>query len=276
MRASRTYKSGHRRRLERLLGETAIRVALLVFVIWTLAPVAWMIVSSLLNQIALTSVPPDLSPGQLTLDNYRGVLATGGAARDLQDPLTFRDLAHVCGALRDALTFAGTQVTIELNSHQGNPPLQVREDSTGALVPVGTGVLLLGGRGNLIENNRIHGNFLAGVAAIQGVLLEKNPQARDLERNVVRNNQLGLNGTDVNGADLMYDGNGKDNCFSLDGVSTTFPADRSTFGVCSGPNPFSQSAQAGMLGFIGENALKGWNKHPHPAKKGYTPLEVFE
>ena len=58
MRASRTYKSGHRRRLERLLGETAIRVALLVFVIWTLAPVAWMIVSSLLNQIALTSVPP--------------------------------------------------------------------------------------------------------------------------------------------------------------------------------------------------------------------------
>ena len=77
MRASRTYKSGNRRRLERLLGETAIRVALLVFVIWTLAPVAWMIVSSLLNQIALTSVPPDLSPGQLTLDNYRGVLATG-------------------------------------------------------------------------------------------------------------------------------------------------------------------------------------------------------
>ena len=31
-----------------------------------------------------------------------------------------------------------------------------------------------------------------------------------------------------------------------------------------------------MLGFIGENALKAWNKHPHPAKPGYTPLEVFE
>ena len=31
-----------------------------------------------------------------------------------------------------------------------------------------------------------------------------------------------------------------------------------------------------MLGFIGENALKGWVKHPHPAKPGYTPLEVFE
>jgi len=74
----------------------------------------------------------------------------------------------------------------------------------------------------------------------------------------------------------MYDGSGKDNCFSLDGVGATFPADRSTFAGCGGANAFSQSAQDGMLGFIGENALKGWVKHPHPAKPGYTPLEVFE
>ena len=77
VRAGRTHKSGTRRRVERLLADAAIRVALLVFVVWTLAPVAWMIISSLLNQVALTSVPPDLSLGQLTLDNYRGVLATG-------------------------------------------------------------------------------------------------------------------------------------------------------------------------------------------------------
>ena len=161
------------------------------------------------------------------------------------------------------------------NFHQGTPPFTVREDSTGALVPVGTGVLLLGGRGNLIENNRIHGNYLAGVAAIEGVLLQKNPEAKSLERNIVRNNQLGLNGTDTNGSDLMYDGNGSDNCFSLEGVSTTFPADRSTFGVAPGANAFSPSVQARMLGFIGENAVKAWSKHPHPAKPGYTPLEVF-
>jgi multiple sugar transport system permease protein len=61
----------------RLLGESAVRLALLLFVVWTLAPVAWMVISSLLNQVALTSVPPDLSLGQLTLNNYRGVLATG-------------------------------------------------------------------------------------------------------------------------------------------------------------------------------------------------------
>jgi len=162
-----------------------------------------------------------------------------------------------------------------LDFHQGRPPFTVREDSTGALVPIGTGVLLLGGRGNRIENNRIHGNFLAGVAAVEGVLLEKNPGARSLERNVVRNNQFGLSGTDTNGADVMYDGNGSDNCFSLDGVHSTYPADRSTFAGCAGANAFSKSVQDGMLGFIGEGALKGWSKHAHPAKAGYTPLEVF-
>jgi hypothetical protein len=162
------------------------------------------------------------------------------------------------------------------NFHQGNPPFTVRNDGTAALIPVGTGVLLLGGRGNRIENNRIHGNYLAGVAAIEGILLAENPDARSLERNVVRNNQLGLNGTDTNGADLMYDGNGTDNCFSLDGVSSTFPADRSTFAGCGGANAFSKSVQDAMLGFVGEGALKAWAKHPHPAKPGYTPLERFQ
>ena len=162
------------------------------------------------------------------------------------------------------------------NFHEGKPPFTVRRDGTAALVPVGTGVLLLGGRGNLVENNRIHGNFLAGVAAIEGILLEKNPDARSLERNVVRNNQMGLNGTDTNGHDLMYDGNGSDNCFSLEGVSSTFPTDGSTFVGCSGANAFSKPVQDQMLGFTGKNALNGWSKHPHPAKPGFTPVEVIK
>ena len=161
------------------------------------------------------------------------------------------------------------------NFHQGNPPFTVRKDGTANLVPVGTGILLLGGRGHRIENNRIHGNFLTGVAAIEGILLEKNPDAKSLERNVVRNNDFGMGGADVNGVDLMYDGSGKDNCFSLEGVGATFPADKSTFAGCGGANAFSQKAQEGMLNFIGENALKGWSKHDHPAKPGFKPLEVY-
>ena len=162
------------------------------------------------------------------------------------------------------------------NYHQGKPPFTVRKDGNAALVPIGTGILLLGGRDHRIENNRIHGNFLTGVAAIEGVLLQKFPEAKSLEGNVVRNNQFGRNGTDANGTDLMYDGNGKDNCWSLDGVNATFPADRSTFAGCGGPNAFSPDVQAQMLGLTGENALKAWVKHPHPAIKGYKPLEVFE
>ncbi|HET6550702.1 MAG TPA: right-handed parallel beta-helix repeat-containing protein [Solirubrobacter sp.] len=161
------------------------------------------------------------------------------------------------------------------NFHQGKPPFKVRQEGTAALVPVGTGILLLGGRGNRIENNRIYGNFLTGVAAVEGILLVKNPQARSLDNNIVRNNQFGLGGTDVNGSDLMYDGNGTNNCFSMEGVTSTFPADRSTFAGCGGANAFSPSVQQQMTGFIGENALKGWNKHPHPPKAGYKPLEVF-
>jgi hypothetical protein len=161
------------------------------------------------------------------------------------------------------------------NFHQGNPPFKKRSTGVAALAPIGTGILLLGGKGNRVENNRIYGNFLVGVAAAESVLVTKTPAARTLEGNIVRNNQFGLNGTDVNGVDIAYDGNGSDNCFSLEGVTSTFPADRSTFATCSGPNPFSPAAQEGMIGWIGENALKFWNKHEHPAKPGYTPLEVF-
>lgn len=163
------------------------------------------------------------------------------------------------------------------NFHQGKPPFPVRSEGTAALVPVGTGILLFGGKGNRVENNRIYGNFLAGVVAIEGFLVEKTPAARTLERNQIKGNRFGEDGTDVNGMDLVYDGNGTGNCFSMDGVSTTFPADRSTFaGGCDGsPNVFNQTVQQALVGWIGENAVKAWNKHPHPPKPGIKPLEIY-
>jgi histidine ammonia-lyase len=44
-----------------------------------------------------------------------------GAARFLQDPLTFRCVPQLHGAAFDALQFVEAQVAIELNAHQGNP-----------------------------------------------------------------------------------------------------------------------------------------------------------
>jgi histidine ammonia-lyase len=57
-----------------------------------------------------------------------------GAARFLQDPLTYRCVPQVHGAARDALRFVEGQLAIELNAHQGNPLVV---ESEGRLVSVG-------------------------------------------------------------------------------------------------------------------------------------------
>ena len=50
-----------------------------------------------------------------------------GAARFLQDPLTFRDIPHIHGAARDALSYACAVLQVELNSSQSNPVVVVPE-----------------------------------------------------------------------------------------------------------------------------------------------------
>ena len=49
------------------------------------------------------------------------------AARFLQDPLTFRCIPQIHGAARDALAYASTILTIELNSSQSNPVVVTAE-----------------------------------------------------------------------------------------------------------------------------------------------------
>ncbi|HEX4746243.1 MAG TPA: aromatic amino acid lyase [Gaiellaceae bacterium] len=57
-----------------------------------------------------------------------------GAARFLQDPLTYRCVPQLHGAARDALAFVEEQLAIELNAHQGNPLVVASEER---LVSVG-------------------------------------------------------------------------------------------------------------------------------------------
>jgi hypothetical protein len=163
------------------------------------------------------------------------------------------------------------------NFHEG-APFKIPTEGTATLAPVGTGVLLLGGRRNTVENNKIFGNYAMGVAAIEGILLEENPQARALVGNIVRNNAFGLDGTDLNGRELAYDGNGTDNCFGGNtGVSVTIPADGSTFAACpfTGANAFSSQAQTQMLSLAGKNSVAAWIKQPHAPKAGFEPLELY-
>lgn len=54
-------------------------------------------------------------------------LFAAGAARSLQDPLSFRNLPQLLGAGRDAFDHADAQLTIELNASQGNPIVHLAE-----------------------------------------------------------------------------------------------------------------------------------------------------
>jgi histidine ammonia-lyase len=73
-------------------------------------------------------------PGiRAALENLAALLAgsfiwSGDHARALQDPLTFRNLAHIQGALRDVLDHMAAQLAIELNASQGNPIVVPAED----------------------------------------------------------------------------------------------------------------------------------------------------
>ena len=61
-----------------------------------------------------------------TLTRFRELLTDSaiwdaGAPRNLQDPLTFRNLPQIQGACRDVLAHVDAQLAIELNASQGNP-----------------------------------------------------------------------------------------------------------------------------------------------------------
>jgi hypothetical protein len=151
--------------------------------------------------------------------------------------------------------------------------------STNTPFPVGTGVLLFGGRRDKVVNNRIYGNFLVGVGAIKQVLLTSQPQNQDLIGNQVRGNSFGLNGTDLNGRDIFYDGSGTNNCFGPNtGVRVTLPANGSTLAACpfAGANAFDSSAQSEAFGWVADPTHEAnWIRHPHAPKRGITPLEHF-
>jgi Right handed beta helix region len=164
-------------------------------------------------------------------------------------------------------------------NYYAGAPFKLRKSGVGVPYPVGVGVLVFGGRRNEISNNRIYGNYLVGVGALKQVLL-KQVDAADLVGNRVHDNQFGLGGADLNGRDLVYDGTGTDNCWGPNaGVAVTLPADGSAFSPCpfTGANVFNQAAQTEAFGWAGDATHeKFWIRHPHAAKKGYTPLEHYK
>jgi hypothetical protein len=165
-------------------------------------------------------------------------------------------------------------------NYYAGAPFKLKKQATSAPYPVGVGVLLFGGRRTEVSNNRVYGNYLVGVGAIKQILL-KQADAADLIGNQVHDNQFGLGGADLNGRELFYDGSGSDNCFGPNvGVTTTTPADGSTFAPCpfTGVNTFNAAAQTEAINWsVGDPTHEAfWIKHPHAAKAGLTPLEHYK
>src|SRR4051794_13310725 len=137
------------------------------------------------------------------------------------------------------------------NYFKGAPFTLERASTGGVPFPVGVGVFLFGGRRTLVEHNRIFGNYLTGVAMVQQLLL-KQKDAQELQGNQIVRNEFGKAGTDMNGRDLFYDGDGSGNCFGENsGVETTLPSDPETFPACpmSGPNKLDTDMQQTAIGW---------------------------
>ena len=157
-------------------------------------------------------------------------------------------------------------------------PFKLRPGATGEIsYPIGTGILLFGGRRTEISKNRVYGNYLMGVGAVQQIIL-KQADARDLIGNRIFDNVFGNAGSNLNGRDVFYDGDGSNNCVGPNvGVHLTVPADGSTFVPCpfTGTNSFSAAAQTEAVNWTVTDPTHEafWIKNPQAAIPGITPLE---
>ena len=156
-------------------------------------------------------------------------------------------------------------------------PFTQRQSATGFPYPPGSGIILFGGRGHVVQNNRVYGNWLVGIVTIKQFVLEQQ-DAADPVNNKIEGNKLGLNGTDLNGYDLFYDGAGSGNCWADNDLhSPNIPADNHTFETCpfTGQNKFDQSLDSMAIEWVAEPAGENWVRHEHAAKPGYNPLEEW-
>jgi hypothetical protein len=185
---------------------------------------------------------------------------------------------------------AGNRIFWNNFNYYAGAPFTIPESGPAGLpgYPIGVGVLLFGSQDTVVEDNQIFGNWLAGFGAIQQIALalEKDPalqEASVLRNNVVRDNDFGLGGSDLNARDMFYDGSGTGNCFAGNVTrSPNVPADNSTFAPCPGPatNTLNSAAQQEGLSWVlsankkdPSSFEKFWIRHPHAARAGFTPLE---
>lgn len=151
---------------------------------------------------------------------------------------------NTLGILVDILPFLvkKTQDTVLVANnkvHDNNRPNTGTPGDITAVVPSGTGILILGGNAATVTHNRIENNGFAGIAmaslclglALEGVACTGLDVVPDPSDNHVIMNDLENNGTvpqadpffDSLRADLIWDGSGTGNCWSDNRFATSTP-----------------------------------------------------
>ena len=105
------------------------------------------------------------------------------------------------------------------------------------LVPVGSGILIVGTDNTLVIKNNVHDNNFTGIAVVSTTILgaiggippeafatiEPNPDNVKVKDNIIKHNGTNPPPLPLPGVDLLWDGSGTGNCWSSNNYTTSYP-----------------------------------------------------
>lgn len=157
------------------------------------------------------------------------------------------------------------------NYYKGSAFPKVSPGTGGIPYPVGIGLLLFGGRNQTVSNNRVFGNWGAGIGLIEQLTMDHSGTGYDhsqpvgaqpwvLKDNRVTGNIMGNGGKDLNGRDLAYDGSGSGNCFSDNKLSGGVVGNTPEFNTTAFPacNPVGQAGPVDTFNEAAQTEAVNW------------------
>jgi parallel beta-helix repeat protein len=170
----------------------------------------------------------------LEIENCTNVAATKNHS--------YNNVSGILIVLLPGLTVkTSSDISITENVIEGNNHVNFADPEGGfeALVPSGSGILVVGVDHVGIKNNKIGNNNFTGIATVSTVILgglggippeafadiEPNPDGTKITNNIlVHNGSAPPAGLPLPGVDLLWDGTGTNNCWKNNSYSTSYPA----------------------------------------------------
>jgi len=155
---------------------------------------------------------------------------------------SYDNVAGILVVLLPGLTVkTSANILVSENNFEDNNHVNFADPAGGfeAFVPSGSGVLLVGVDNATIKNNKVLNNNFTGIATVSTVILGSlaglPPEAfSDIEPNadgakitdnlLVNNGSVPPPGLPLPGVDLLWDGNGTNNCWKNNNYSTSYPS----------------------------------------------------